>query len=180
MPDNYDIIRKDYLQSVAHAFVAYQYFANSIPQDHLFCNEREVQVGRFMFKNKNDAHSMYVELGWAFFPRFVAAFEVFAERLRQKGANLPRDISSIIKCLEEDGHPIPDEIRDGLCIYRELRNTILHGDGDPAFLRKKPRYLNTSSDSEPHIYEHHIRKFYNLFVWLGNIVVQSYSRDLFS
>ncbi len=160
-----DAAKQDFLNALEHAYRAYSYLNDSIPAEQLFVNRREVTVGRFVFQKPEHAESMRVELGWAFFTRFEASLEAFTTRL---GIKLK---CSMVEYLREKGRQIPERYVDGLQLYRELRNTLHHGDGDPSLLNNEPKHLRIGESREPHLFEQEVRDFYELFRWLADELV---------
>ncbi|MBN2130384.1 MAG: hypothetical protein JW741_12850 [Sedimentisphaerales bacterium] len=157
-------LARRYLDALEHCYVAYRYFASSVPSQAQFANGREVVVGEFHFRKSANAMSMDVELGWAFFTRLEAILEAFISRL---GIRLRRDYG-LLDYLVERGVDIPDDFAEGLRCYREIRNTLHHGDGDASLLRRQPQFLSLEPGCEPHLMPQHVHRFHQLFTWLGH------------
>jgi len=165
MPDA-DDIKHNYLNALKHTYVAYHYFSNSLPPEQAFVNGQQVQIGAFCFRTYQDAFSMRVELGWAFFTRFEAIVEAF---LSKREVRLKRNYT-LLDHLQRSEVDIPEAYVDGLKFYRELRNTLHHGDGDIHCLRRKTKYLSIPENHEPQILEEHMSNYYDLFRWLAEVI----------
>ncbi len=156
-------LKRDYLNCLEHAIVAYKYCEQAIPTDAMFVAGQPVIVGRFEFRKPENATSMRIELGWAFFVRLEATLEAYVSRL---GLKLRHDYS-ISEHLVKSGREIPERFAGGLRGYRELRNTLHHGDGDATLLNRLPQFLDVPAGCEPQLFREHIEKFNELFRWLG-------------
>ncbi len=130
-------MKKDTFQNdLDHIYAAYRYCSACIPKEELFANGRSIRIGSTMFKRPIQALSMRVELGWAFFTRMDACLETLAHKL-----NIQSGGTGILEHLEKKGCPLSDHEKQGLSVYREIRNTLHHGDGNPGYLIKKPNHL---------------------------------------
>lgn len=163
------IMKKDTFQNdLDHIYAAYSYCASCIPNEELLANGGSIQIGSTTFNKPSQALSMRVELGWAFFTRMDACLEALAHELK-----VPSGGTGILAHLEKNGCSLSDHEKQGLSVYREIRNTLHHGDGNPDYLSKKPKYLKIDKGGEPHILEEHMRTFYELFKMVGDCLTSS-------
>lgn len=140
-----------YLMALEYAWTAYFFYYNCI-SNPLIRN----QVSDVRFEKNSQIDSMIIELGWAFFVRMEAPLEVLIKKLDAKKVN---DLLGVDKFNSDE--------RNGLDLYREIRNTLHHGDGDPALLRKQPCHLRVEWGKEPHLMYEHMKNFYELFKKIG-------------
>lgn len=110
---------------------------------------------------------MRVELGWAFFTRMEACLETLASHMK-----IPSG-SGILRHLEARRCDFSDHEQVGLKLYREIRNTLHHGDGDTSYLRTPPKVLRIEPEREPHLLEEHMESYYRLFKKVGQYMVES-------
>ena len=115
-------LHRNYINCLQHTIIAFRYLTSAIPEDAMFVGDRQVAVGRFVFRKQADALSMRVELGWAFFVRLEAALEAFISQL---GIGLSRN-NSLIDHLVQHGVAFTKDQAEGLQIYREeiLSNVV--------------------------------------------------------
>jgi hypothetical protein len=164
---DYNSLKMQYLNNLEHAHVAYRYLYSQIPKDNQFANGKEVVIGNFQFRKVGDAESMQIELGWAFFTRLEAVLEAFTIKLgiKEKGKSL-----DILDYLKRHNVTIPSDFDRGLKEYREIRNTLHHGDGDVSLLNKPAKYIKIPDGEEIHLTPDHIKNFYELLKWLGDVL----------
>lgn len=161
-------MKKDtFKNDLAHIYTAYRYCASCIPDDELFANGQTVRVGRTLFENQSQALSMRVELGWAFFTRMDACLETLTHELKIQSGG-----TGILQYLENNGCALSDHEKKGLSVYREIRNTLHHGDGNPEYLKNPPKTLAVDSSIEPHLFEEEMHMFYELFKKVGEFLTQ--------
>lgn len=153
-----------FLNALEHIIVAYVYCESCIPADELFANGQTVKVGATLFSRQDQAFSMRVELGWAFFTRMEACLESLIHDLK-----IPISKKmSLLDYLKERGCPLSPKQEEGLKVYREIRNTLHHADGQPSKLKRtKPVHLTISEGNEVHVLRDQIRLFYELFKYVG-------------
>ena len=159
--------KETFQNDLAHIYAAYRYFASCIPQDELFVNEKAVCVGKTLFEKRSQALSMRVELGWAFFTRMVACLETLAHELKITSGG-----TGILEYLEKNGCILSDHEKKALSVYREIRNTLHHGDGNSEYLSKRPSILVVDSGKEPHLFEEQMSMFYELFKKVGEFLTK--------
>jgi hypothetical protein len=103
---------------------------------------------------------MVIELGWAFFCRYEGCLEAF---IKEQGVKLGKDEHSKKKKTLEDwmnekGVVVPEAYKDGLEVYRKVRNDLHHRDGQ------------NEDGTEIHLFPYHMEQFYELFVWIASTV----------
>lgn len=79
------------------------------------------------------------------------------------------EAKSVWKLLEKESiaNKFDDNEQEGLCIYREIRNTLHHGAGDPTLIRNKPEHLKVEKGMGPQVLYEHMCNFYELFKKIG-------------
>lgn len=160
--------KETFQNDLAHIYAAYRYCVSCIPNDELFVNDKPVRVGRTLFEKRSQVLSMRVELGWAFFTRMDACLETLAHELKIKSGE-----TGILEYLEKNGCILSDHEKKGLSVYREIRNTLHHGDGDPEYLNKPPTTLTVDNGNEPHLFEEQMNMFYELFKKVGELLTKT-------
>lgn len=163
---DFDNHKRQYLNNLDHAHVAYRYLYSTISTENQFANDKEVIIGNFHFRKTSDAESIRIELGWAFFTRLEAILEVFTKKLNIK---LSKKMS-LLDYLKKHNVVTPNDFIKGLEVYREIRNTLHHGDGDVSLLKNKAKHLKGSPGKEIHLLPDHIKNFHELFQWLGDVL----------
>ena len=158
---------KTYQNDLVHIYSAYKYFVSCIPQEELFVNGKAVIVGSTHFEKPSQASSMRVELGWAFFTRMEACLEALLHSLNVK----LNKKQGLLEYLQAQGIELSEDQKDGLGVYREIRNVLHHGDGDLSHLNKASVNLKIDSGYEPHLLEEQIGLFYELFRDVGNLLL---------
>lgn len=162
-------IINNYLMGLEHAWRAYSFFYQCI-----YDKEIREKVKNIHFENDSQIQSMIIELGWSFFVNMEASLEVLIHKFKYK---------NIKDLLEEE--KIKDEFNDddknGLNVYREIRNTLHHGAGDPTLLKynlkyNKPNHLKTSQGNEVQLLYEHIHNFYELFKKIGEKLKNKYEQ----
>lgn len=138
--------------NLEHSRAAYNFALNSLPSDK---SNYPVHVNGFQFEKFSQVHSMVIELGWAFFCRYEACLEYY---IKSKGIQLSKKLS-LIEWLDEQKIEISPSDKEGLLLYRKIRNKLHHEDGAS---------LNGAEDEEIHLLPEHMENFYKLFVWCGN------------
>ena len=158
-------IQNEYLHNLEYTYTTYLYFLESIPTPQLFIGKGKLTVGKFTFREESEASSIRIELGWAFYCRFEAVLEVFITQL-----NIKPYPSYIQDRLNKSGVKISADHVNCLNLYREIRNTLHHGDGDASLLREPPQYLKYEEGCELHLLPDHIKKYYDFLKWLGRVL----------
>lgn len=147
--------KKEFDNATSHIEAAYRFFADCIPRPEQITAAGPLRIGRFEFQKPSQAKSMEVELAWAFFTRFEAAFEALTLRL-------DLTFKSAYEKLQHSGQLGEEDLR-GLRTARELRNIFHHGDGDADLLRKKPGEVQLDAGHEPHLDEQLMDQFVLVF-----------------
>ena len=138
-------------KNLEHSRAAYKFALNSIPAQE---PEFPIDCNGFRFEKPSQLHSMVVELGWAFFCRYEACLEAY---IKSKDIKLSKKLS-LAAWFEYQNIIIPDSFKEGLSLYRKIRNKLHHEDGAS---------LDGAEDEEIHLLPTHMDNFYNLFVWFG-------------
>jgi hypothetical protein len=159
--------KETFQNDLAHIYAAYRFCASCIPNDELFLNGQSVRVGKTLFEKKSQALSMRVELGWAFFTRMDACLETLAHEL-----NIQSGGTRTLQYLEDNGCTLSDHEKQGLSVYREIRNALHHGDGNPEYLKNHPKTLIVNNGIEPHLFEEQMNMFYDLFKKVGEFLTK--------
>ncbi len=151
-----------------HIYITYRHLIQFIPSEKDFgADAPPLDVGRTKFENYNQARSMLVEMGWAFFTRMEACLEAF---LHKNKIHLTQK-KELLDYLEKDLNiSLNNDQKNGLRRYRELRNCLHHGDGDASLLNRKPQFLDKTGNTEPHLFENHVRNYYELFSNVGQLI----------
>ncbi len=138
-------------KNLMHSRVAYKFALNSIPaQESAF----PISCNGFRFEKHSQLYSLIIELGWAFFCRYEACLEAY---IKSKGIKLSKS-SSLVDWFDSKQIEIPHSYKEGLLLYRKIRNKLHHEDGAS---------LDGTEDEEIHLLPEHMENFYNLFVWCG-------------
>lgn len=139
------------LKNLAHAKAAYEFAMCAVPSKatKFPCN----RYG-FRFEGWPQAHSMIIELGWAFFCRYESCLE---DCLKSKGVQLSKKLT-LADWFRSQNVDIPERYQEGLSCYRQIRNK-LHHEGGAA--------ISGAAGEEIHILPGHMENFYSLFVWVG-------------
>ncbi len=157
--------KREFDKDIAHVIAAYRFFSRTLPTETLFSAGRSVRVGEFEFEKFSQSESMLVELGWAFFTRCVSCLEALIHRLGIQ-------VSAASAIIETSGEFSREEIR-GFEMARELRNILLHGDGDWTLLKNEPKQVRPSEGSESHLFPERIERFHSLFRKVGDCIARS-------
>ncbi len=113
------------------------------------------------FKNNKEINAYEIELSWAFFTRMESVLEFLITQIYNKNPNQK-------KCIEDlfgvEGMKNFDEIEiEGLKIYRVIRNTLHHEDGNPNLINNN-KGLKVEDGNEIQLKKDHLINFYNLFM----------------
>ena len=162
-----DAAFEDFGRHFDHIWVAYDYALSSVPREGLFANGRAVRVGRHTFAKWTQAESMVIELGWAFYCRMEACLETYVTKL---GIRVGK--SGMAAYLKEQGlwQSLTGAEQEGVRQYRDLRNILHHGDGEPCWLRNQPKCVQVPEGKEPHLLHEHMRDFRRLFKTLATLL----------
>ncbi len=148
-----------------HIWVAYCFLDQAVPSES---SDLPLCLNGFEFHKKSQITSIRVELGWAFYTRLEACLETLLHRLEIK---LTRNKSLLDLCSQKDvALSLTD--KQGLNVYRELRNVLHHADGDPANYSRDLRHLKVEDGKEPRLHREHIENFYKLFRKVGTALAQ--------
>lgn len=140
-------------RNLAHSRAAYRFSIESLPSPESL-KSGPIRIGSFEFSTKDQIHSMIIEIGWSFFCRYEACLEKY---LKDKSVKLTKN-KSLQDFLDENGIITPENYRDGIKLYRKIRNNLHHQDG---------KYFE-NENTEIHLLPIHMENFYNLFIWIGN------------
>ena len=138
---------------LAHARAAYIFSIRSLPDPELI-NKGAIKANGMEFRKESEIFSMLVELGWAFFCRYEACLEF---HLKKNNIPLSKKLT-LLDWLNQKSIDIPDNFKQGIDIYRLIRNKLHHENGAS---------LDSSSDSEIHLLPEQMENIYNLFTWIG-------------
>lgn len=97
---------------------------------------------------------MAIEMGWAFFVRYEACLEAF---IKEQGIYLTKQ-RNLEDWMREKCIAVPDHLKEGLQVYRKVRNWLHHRDGQ------------NDDGTEIHLLSRHMDQFYELFVWSASAV----------
>jgi hypothetical protein len=142
-----------------HSRAAYLFAVRSIP------SKLPISIYGFHFEKPSQINSMLIELGWAFFCRYEACLEAY---LKSRGVKLSRKVS-LLEWFEQNNFVLSDFQKNGLFLYRKIRNKLHHEDGAA---------LDGERDHEIHLLPEHMENFYNLFVWCGTTVEEWANKSL--
>lgn len=143
------------LQSkLSHSRAAYVHSINSLPDSE---NIFPLSSLGLTFTSPSQRFSMIIELGWAFFCRYEACFEKY---LKDQRIQLDKKLS-LLEWLNNKSVQIPETYKDGLSLYRKIRNKLHHEDGSS---------FTENIEEEIQLLPEHMENFYNLFIWCGEIV----------
>jgi hypothetical protein len=139
--------------NLSHSRAAYIYAVKGLPTPAEM-QSFPVSKNGFSFSKESQVHSMLIELGWAFFCRYEACLE---KHLKDNDVKLSKKIN-IIDWLYNKNVETPEDTKEGLEVYRKIRNSLHHDDGAP---------LDGTDNFEIHLEPAHMENFYGLFIWLG-------------
>ena len=167
-PDSIETMTfEDFKNRLAHAYVAYRYFAQSLPPQAAL-NVGTVRVGQFEFSKSSQLESMIGRARLAFFVRFDAVLEAFLETcsVTTGGQKLFERMEATKKFTEHE--------LEGLRQYRDLRNSLHHDDGQPTAKRK---FLSVSEGREPQFDVAHMGAWQELFLKIGRVAADGATTD---
>lgn len=144
----------DLEHNLKHSRAAYLFAIRCLPAPNALASG-PIVVNGIEFAHESQITSVLIELGWAFFCRYEACLEAF---LKRSNVDLSQGLT---RWLASKSIDIPRELRQGIKVYRRIRNQLHHEDGAP---------MNGERDQEIHILPDHMETYFDLFVWIGNQV----------
>lgn len=159
-----DDLEEQFRNALGFSDHVYSLMCSLLPsQDELSFGE--IKISGYPFQDEHQLNAHKNELGWAFFCRIEATLEAFLERLQC-------DKKKAIDLLNKSSEVSQDE-KDLFKAALELRNVLLHGDGDQRLLRKSLQHLRITDDTEPQITFTDMKCYAELFIKVGSIIRSS-------
>ena len=147
---------EDFKNKLAHSRAAYLFAVRNLP-DPSGLVRGAINANGFRFEKRSEIESMLIELGWAFFCRYEACLEAFLKRSQVKLSKK----CTLSDWLIQNNVSVPENLKEGLDVYRRIRNKLHHEDGAS---------LDGDPESEINLMPEHMNNFYELFIWCGSQV----------
>ena len=150
MKQNFDT----FFKNIEYTIGSYKYFISSL--SNIECRKL---IGTHLFKNEVQVLNYEIELSWAFFTRMEAVLETFIHQI-DVDKKSKKGVKNLIG--EEGLKNFNKNEIEGLRLYRVIRNTLHHGDGNPNIIRNNSG-LTVEDGCEIQLTRVHIHNFYKLF-----------------